>query len=53
MVVYFDVATTACMFTIDMVFSCHYQEGVGTQGSRGARVVWVSHDHIVVSGFSK
>ena len=28
-------------------------EGVGPEGSRGARVVWLSNTHLVVSGFNR
>ncbi len=29
------------------------KEGAGPNGSRGARVVWVDNEHIVVSGFNR
>ena len=29
------------------------QEGVGPTGSRGARIIWVDSDHIVISGFNR
>ena len=28
-------------------------EGAGPKGSRGARIVWLNENHIVVSGFNK
>ena len=28
-------------------------EGVGPEGSRGARIVWLNNTHLAVSGFNK